>query len=48
MLGPVLAGILADIQQGFFLPLMLAGICVFIGGLFVAFDRRFASVLERV
>ncbi len=48
MLGPVLAGILADIQQGFFLPLMLAGICVFIGGLFVAFDRRFASAHERV
>jgi MFS family permease len=48
MLGPVLAGILADIQQGFFLPLMLAGICVLIGGLFVAFDRRFASAHERV
>ncbi len=48
MLGPVLAGILAGIQQGFFLPLMLAGVCVFIGGLFVAFDRQFAVVKDTV
>ena len=41
MLGPVLAGWLADLQEGFTLPLLLAGISVVLGGLFVVLDRRF-------
>ena len=41
MLGPVLAGILADLQAGFTLPLMLAAISIVLGGLFVTMDRRF-------
>ncbi len=44
MLGPVLAGILADLQKGFALPLMLAAACVVLGGIFVALDRRFQTV----
>ncbi len=42
MLGPVVAGVLADLQQGFALPLMLAGCCVLMGGLFILLDRQFA------
>ncbi|MDH3999263.1 MAG: YbfB/YjiJ family MFS transporter [Desulfuromonadales bacterium] len=41
ILGPILAGFLADIQQGFALPLLLASICVMIGWAFTAFDRHF-------
>ena len=41
MLGPVLAGILADFQTGFAFPLMLAGVSVVLGGVFVALDRNF-------
>lgn len=41
MLGPVLAGILADLQAGFTLSLMLAGTSVVLGGLFIAVDRKF-------
>ncbi len=41
MLGPVLAGILADLQAGFTLPLILAAVSVLLGGVFVALDRRF-------
>ena len=41
VLGPVLAGILADLQQGFALPLTLATACVVLGGVFVAIDRGF-------
>lgn len=41
MLGPVLAGMLADLQSGFALPLLLAGVCVLLGGLLVALDRHF-------
>ena len=44
VLGPVLAGILADLQQGFALPLMLAAVCVIVGGIFIALDKRFQSV----
>ena len=44
VLGPVLAGILADVQQGFSLPLMLAAACVVLGGIFIALDKRFQSV----
>lgn len=44
VLGPVLAGILADLQQGFALPLMLAAACVILGGIFIALDKRFQVV----
>ena len=43
VLGPVLAGILADLQQGFALPLMLAAACVILGGIFIALDKRFQT-----
>jgi MFS family permease len=43
MLGPVLAGVLADIQEGFAVPLMLATVCVTIAGLCVFLDRQFQS-----
>lgn len=41
MLGPVFAGILADLQQGFAVPLLLASVCVALAGLCVAMDRQF-------
>jgi len=41
VLGPVLAGILADLQQGFGLPLMLAAVCVAMGGIFIALDQGY-------
>jgi MFS family permease len=44
VLGPVLAGILADLQQGFALPLMLAAACVLLGGIFIALHKRFQVV----
>ena len=44
VLGPVLAGILADLQQGFALPLMLGAACVIVGGIFIALDKRFQVV----
>lgn len=43
VLGPVLAGILADLQQGFALPLMLAAACVVLGGVFIALDRQYQA-----
>jgi len=43
MLGPVLAGVLADIQEGFAIPLLLASVCVAIAGLCVLLDRQFQS-----
>lgn len=43
VLGPVLAGTLADIQEGFALPLVLATVCVAIAGLCVILDRQFQS-----
>jgi MFS family permease len=43
MLGPVMAGVLADRQDGFVLPLMLAAASVTLGGLFIAVDRRFQT-----
>jgi len=43
VLGPVLAGILADIQEGFAVPLLLATVCVAIAGLCVLLDRQFQS-----
>lgn len=41
MLGPVIAGVLADRQVGFALPLLLAAASVMLGALFVAADRRY-------
>jgi predicted MFS family arabinose efflux permease len=41
ILGPVLAGILADTGDGFALPLTLAAGCVFSGSMFVIFDRSY-------
>lgn len=43
MLGPALAGMLADIQQGFTLPLLLAAASVALGGVLIAFDRRYST-----
>jgi MFS family permease len=43
VLGPVLAGTLADIQEGFAVPLVLATVCVAIAGLCVLLDRQFQS-----
>ena len=43
VLGPVLAGILADLQQGFTLPLVLAAACVALGGIFIAVDRQYQA-----
>lgn len=41
MLGPVVAGMLADRVDGFALPLLLAAASVMLGGLFIAVDRRY-------
>lgn len=41
ILGPILAGFLADMQGGFALPLLLASICVMIGWVCTALDRHF-------
>ena len=43
VLGPVLAGILADLQDGFALPLLVAAALVVLGGVFVALDRHFSA-----
>lgn len=43
VLGPVLAGILADFQQGFAIPLLLAAAFVVLGGIFIGMDRRFST-----
>jgi len=44
MLGPVIAGMLADRQDGFGLPLLLAATSVALGGILIALDPRFQSV----
>jgi predicted MFS family arabinose efflux permease len=41
MLGPVIAGMLADRQDGFTMPLLLAAASVTLGCLFIALDRRY-------
>ena len=41
MLGPLLSGVLADIQKGFSLPLLLAAAFVTVGGILIAIDRRY-------
>ncbi len=43
MLGPVIAGRLADLQAGFSIPLLLAGVSVLLGGVLTALDRRFQT-----
>jgi len=44
MLGPILAGSLADRQDGFALPLLLAAVSVALGGVLIALDRHFRMV----
>ncbi|MBE0585308.1 MAG: YbfB/YjiJ family MFS transporter, partial [Desulfofustis sp.] len=41
MLGPVIAGMMADRQDGFAQPLLLAAACVTLGCLFIALDKRY-------
>jgi len=41
MVGPVFAGILADLREGFAMPLMAAAACTIIAGFCVAVDRCF-------
>lgn len=41
VLGPICAGVLADLQEGFAVPLLLASVCVVLAGLSVLLDRRF-------
>ena len=41
ILGPILAGVLADSGVGFALPLSLAAGCILSGSLFVIFDRNY-------
>jgi len=43
MLGPAIAGRLADLHQGFAVPLLLAALCVALGGVFIAVDRRYQT-----
>lgn len=43
MLGPVIAGMLADRQDGFAVPLLLAAASVTLGSLFIVLDRRYRS-----
>lgn len=41
ILGPILAGMLADAGNGFALPLALAASCIVVGCLFIVFDRAY-------
>jgi MFS family permease len=43
MLGPIVAGRLADRQDGFALPLLLAAASIILGGVLIAMDRRFST-----
>lgn len=43
MLGPTLAGRLADRQDGFALPLLLAAASIVLGGILIALDQRFST-----
>lgn len=43
VLGPGVAGALADLQDGFALPLLLAAVSVIAGGLIIIFDRSYAG-----
>jgi len=42
VLGPPLAGVMADLRHGFTLPLLLATLSIFVGGVFLAIDRCFS------
>ncbi len=43
VLGPIIAGMLADRRDGFGLPLLLAAVSVVMGGLLIALDQGFSS-----
>jgi predicted MFS family arabinose efflux permease len=43
ILGPILAGKLADLRAGFTLPLSLATTCIALGCLFIIFDQEYSS-----
>ena len=43
ILGPIVAGFLADMKDGFTLPLLLASTCVMAGWVFTVLDRHFIS-----
>ena len=43
VLGPTIAGMLADRQGGFGQPLLLAAVSVILGGLLIALDQGFSS-----
>ncbi|WP_432823054.1 YbfB/YjiJ family MFS transporter [Trichloromonas sp.] len=43
VLGPIIAGSLADRQDGFALPLLLAAGCIILGGLLIVLDRGFST-----
>lgn len=43
MIGPFLSGVLADLQQGFELPLLLAAVSVALGGILIAVDRHYLT-----
>ena len=43
MIGPLLSGVLADIQQGFTLPLLLAASSVAFGAVLIAVDGRYTT-----
>lgn len=46
IIGPLLAGLLADLRDGFALPLLLASGCVMIGWLLTATDRYFVGTCQ--
>lgn len=46
IVGPVLAGLLADVQEDFVFPLRLAAICIMVGWMFTAMDRHFVAQKE--
>lgn len=41
VLGPIIAGVLADLKHGFALPLILASVCVVLGAIFIFLDREY-------
>lgn len=44
VLGPIIAGVLADLQQGFTLSLSFAASCVVLGGIFIVLDSRYQTL----
>jgi MFS family permease len=47
VLGPIIAGRLADRQDGFALPLLLASASIILGGVLIALDRRFSTQTQK-